>query len=148
MASQLPPNRGNVIYLIPTLYKVLDHRKMMHVQAFLEDPSDSSNYPLMAAFLSSVASSYGVRVLLTMPDCHVAFDSAKLNNTHANFLAKNINENHSGRHEILRAMFKDGRGTAKRYSSTERVLVQYLAKRLGPNPEDCHGCLRLSANAK
>ncbi len=40
------------------------------------------------------------RILVTLADGNVFFDSSKNNNTYTNFLSKSINENHGTRHYI------------------------------------------------
>ncbi len=87
------------------------------------------------------------RVLVTIPDGTVIFDSAKDNNTHANAKNKAINENHNTRVAIMKALVGNGEAMEQKYSSTVNRKEIYLARRIGLSTEESVGCVRISYKA-
>lgn len=104
------------------------------------------------AFASDVSTA-GItssRILVTLPDGTVVFDSSKgANNTHANAGAKpwttGINENHNSRGAIMAAVLnQSGVGMEKKYSTSTQKFEQYLAHRVGRSQQDAVGVIRYS----
>lgn len=87
------------------------------------------------------------RVLVTIPDGTVIFDSAKDNNTHANAKNKAINENHNTRVAIMKALVGNGEAMEQKYSSTVNRKEIYLVRRIGLSTEESVGCVRISYTA-
>jgi hypothetical protein len=110
-----------------------------------------STYAKAATFmlgLSNVgkATATTFRVLITLPDGTVAFDSGKGNkNTYANFDDKLINENHNSRVAIMTALLStDGNGVEKKLSSSSGTNEVYHAFRIGLSSTEAVGVMRLS----
>jgi hypothetical protein len=118
-------------------------RNIGAVKQYLEDPNSSALYTSMAEVLTQISLRSEVRVLLAFADGHVIFDSAKNNNTLANFQAQLIDENHNTRPEVMRAITA-GEASAERVSSTVSVKSMYHAMRVGPTAENNMATLRLS----
>ncbi len=141
------------------------------IQEFLINPNPLT-YTDMYGSVETVFTSLKVgklstlRFLITISDGRVAYDSGKNpNNTFVNFSTSSltvttsgsgdkifnvsglINENHSGRSEIMQAnLSTSGIGIAKRYSSTGDTYTYYLATRLGPGSDTPDGFFRVSLN--
>ncbi|NDH69009.1 MAG: hypothetical protein EBY22_14115 [Gammaproteobacteria bacterium] len=92
----------------------------------------------------------GIRIVVTLSDGTVVFDSSKSTtvNSHANAVAKTVNsDNHNTRAAILTAIIgQQGVGFEKKYSSTTGKYEQYLAHRVGKSPQDSIGCIRYSCS--
>jgi hypothetical protein len=89
------------------------------------------------------------RILVTFADGHVAYDSSKSNNSHANAIAKVIAENHMNRISVMIAfMGKIGAAEEEKYSTSTNKVEEYSAERLGPNVENAIGCARFSLVAQ
>ena len=100
---------------------------------------EASNNLLPTGFLSS-------RIVATLADGTVIFDSSKTNNSHTTAQSNSINStNHNSRLSILTAAIgQQGVGSEKRISSTTGKYEQYLAHRVGKSPQDALGCIRYS----
>jgi hypothetical protein len=86
----------------------------------------------------------GGKLLLALDDGTVIYDSSKTNSA-LNFKNKTVNENHSGRPEILLAnLSASGRGTARRFSSSSSSAFLYNAYRLGLTPSANVAILRVA----
>ncbi len=121
-------------------------RNMSEVKLFLETPSHADHYNSMAAKLQLLKAAAKVEIMIVLGDGHVAFDSRKSNNSHANFKAQLIDENHHSRPEVLRAVLQ-GEAYAHRESSTTETKTLYLAHRLGESIEHLLGTIRISVTA-
>lgn len=94
----------------------------------------------------------GLRVLISLADGTVSFDSSKYSpsvkenlNTFYNFKLKKINENHNSRLAILTAMLGNSAlGLENKYSTTTKKFTLYIAQRVGMNTENALGCIRIS----
>ena len=88
-----------------------------------------------------------VRILCTLPDGAVFYDSSKGDkNTYLNFKSKSINENHNTRFVFFEAI-KNDESYETKYSTSESVLQSreyYYAVRIGTSPENSVGVLRIS----
>jgi hypothetical protein len=107
------------------------------------------NYNLMVAALDATLNATlkptGIRLLVTVADGAVAYDSSKSNNTWAAFQARGINDNHNTRPEILQALLSNsGVGSANRYSTSVKKVDLNLATRFGLSVTYPLGCYRLS----
>lgn len=98
----------------------------------LETNRSEANYNAVVAYGNTASQQTGLRVLITLPDGTVVYDSSRPErNTYANFLAKTVNENHNTRPEIMMAQLSlDGIGVAQRYSSSVNALQTYVALRV------------------
>jgi len=91
------------------------------------------------------------RLLLTLPDGTVLFDSARADgtataqdNSFQNFQAKTINENHNTRVAIMYAQLSPlGLGWERKLSTSTEEVETYVAMRLGPQFASS-GTMRLS----
>ena len=86
------------------------------------------------------------RIILTNADGTVALDTAKNNNSFANYLKKDINENHNSRLSVMRALQGENDGICfeKKLSSSVRSVQTYMSVRVGGSAEDAAGVVRLS----
>jgi hypothetical protein len=91
-----------------------DESPTYNLETFLKDPTESL-YPvvvnILQAFVNkcqtvSYPSTSTYRVVATLPDGTVWFDSAKVN-TWANFTSKTINENHNTRRPFMEVLLND-----------------------------------------
>ena len=113
---------------------------------FLED-----TYPFVAEFLLQLpyigaADLDTFRLMVTLPDGTVAFDSGKGDkNTWANFKDKAINENHNSRAAIMTALLStDGNGVEKKFSTSSGLNEVYHAFRTGLSSTEAVAVIRLS----
>jgi hypothetical protein len=86
---------------------------------------------------------------VTLPDGTVVVDTKKTAlNTYANYVAKKINENHNSRIAILDSrLFVCGAGVETKRSTTDGVVENYVAMRLG-NYLDNSGSARISKKSQ
>jgi hypothetical protein len=85
------------------------------------------------------------RILVTIADGTVFFDSYKTNNTYNNFIKKQINENHGTRHYIQQSFHsKDGIGYEAKWSSTTDEIDTYYSVRLGTTQAGIIGVIAFS----
>ena len=103
---------------------------------FFIDSFDLSNYPANVL----------IRIVATLPDGTVWYDSSKTNNTYQHFLNKCINENHNTRPAFLQALMSDcGFGFETKPSSTTAVNYQARsAARLGSCQDNALGVISFS----
>jgi hypothetical protein len=86
----------------------------------------------------------GLRVMVTLADGNVAYDTAK-SNSFSNFLAKSINENHNSRVSIMSALLGNlGMRYEVKYSTTDSYKEAYHDQRMGPSSHNTLGCIRVS----
>jgi hypothetical protein len=91
--------------------------------------SDVSNNNVPNYNLGNIPS---FRILVTIADGNVFFDSSKNNNSYDNFINKSINENHATRHYIQKSFHsKDGIGYESKWSSSTQRIDTYYSVRLG-----------------
>lgn len=121
------------------------------VQSTIEyvlNPSDTAYTNMLNALLSAknnYVADTGLtkRILVTLSDGTVIFDSSKDNNARANI--KSINENHMSRVAIVSAaLSQSGVAFEKKYSSSTGFFEEYLAHRLGKSSENSLGIIRWS----
>ena len=121
------------------------------ITQFLTNPSLEANWDRMHAAIQhfmnteTVQNSHvGLRVMVTLADGQVAYDSKKTN-TWANFQNKSINENHNSRLAIMSALLGNlGMGYEVKYSTTDGYNEAYHAQRMGPSSHNGLGCIRVS----
>lgn len=103
------------------------------------------SYDTLLAHAQSVAAEIpNGRVVITLPDGTVVVDTARTNNTYANFVAKAINENHNSRVAFEAAQhYPCGVAIESKRSSSTGVTESYVAVRLG-NHLDSEGTVRMS----
>ena len=91
----------------------------------------------------------GLRVLVTLADGWVAYDSSKgVNNTYQNYKDNTLGENHNTRIAIITAMLgTSGVGYETKYSTTSGINQAYNAVRMGYASTNGLGVLRLSLNS-
>lgn len=113
-------------------------------------PSDAK-YVTMREALNSAKDNFPVdnglikRILVTVSDGSVIFDSSKNNNTRNDAKDKLINENHMSRISIVSAaLSQSGVAFEKKFSSSTGLFEEYLAHRLGKNSENALGIIRWS----
>jgi len=90
----------------------------------------------------------GLRVLVSLPDGHVAYDSHKTNSW-ANFSNNSINsENHNSRISIMSALLGNaGSAYELKHSTSDSYKEAYNATRIGSSPQESLGCVRVSVKA-
>ena len=91
---------------------------------------------------------YEARILGTMPDGTVFFDSSRLfRNTFENFKTKTINENHASRSAIRQAMdSQEGTGWERKYSTSTGVEEEAYAVRTGQSVSDIGLTVRITVS--
>ena len=91
------------------------------------------------------ANNAGLRVIVTLSDGTVAFDSNSSFNSFVDFRAKKINENHNSRLAILSAMLSNsGVGLEQKFSTSTNKFTNYIAQRVGLSAQNSMGCVRIS----
>jgi hypothetical protein len=121
------------------LYTELDITNILFAA---EDDEQGYNNALIKINEYSVL--YTIRILVTIPDGTVMFDTAKGElNTYANFKGKLINENHNSRSAILQALLGNwGAGSEQKRSTSTGLYEYYFAHRLGPSINDVQFIIR------
>jgi hypothetical protein len=121
------------------------------VYDFLDSSNDSIKWSTMSALInlwvsSNSLSATELRVVITLSDGTVAYDTSKANaNTYEKYVAKTINENHNSRVSILQALLgSSGIGFETKYSTTSTHLTNYFSQRVGPSVADALGVIRVS----
>ena len=129
-----------------------------NILKFYSNPSSESNYSITKSSLdllvenclkeiNSQINIEKVRILCTLPDGAVFYDSSKGDkNTYLNFKSKSINENHNTSFVFFEAI-KNDESYETKYSTSESVLQSreyYYAVRIGTSPENSVGVLRIS----
>jgi hypothetical protein len=121
------------------------------ISAFLTEPSSEDAWDNMVtviqSFLNSNSSVYpGLRVLITLSDGRVAYDSSKGdNNTYSKFQGGTINENHNTRVAIMVALLgNSGVGNEDKFSTSTSGNESYNAARMGLSTSNALGCSRVS----
>jgi hypothetical protein len=124
------------------------------VTQFLQNPNSETDWNNMNTAIQSFMTTYspllaGLRVLVTLSDGHVAYDTSKgVNNTYANFQANTIGENHNTRIAIMVALLgSNGIGNEIKASTTTGTKQAYNAVRMGLSTSLALGCVRVSANS-
>ena len=120
------------------------------VQRFL-DTETKDSWEIMSTAFTEALSVYKVgpndslRILLAISDGSVAYDTSKSNNTYANFLAGEINNNHNTRPEIMVAILGNtGVGISSRFSRSVNSFLKYNALRFGDSTSSNAGTFRVS----
>ena len=121
---------------------------------FLNNPSSETAWNNMNTVIQSFMTTYspllaGLRVLVTLSDGRVAYDTSKgANNTFANYQANTINENHNTRVAIMVALLgNSGVGNETKFSTSTGIKEAYNAIRMGLSTPEPLGCTRVSAAA-
>lgn len=108
--------------------------------------SDREEYKDMLDKLTEILGDSGHRLLVTVPDGEVVFDTAKgEDNKLKKFKNGKINENHNDRQAIIDAL-ADGVGYETKFSKTTGQDEMYIAKVLGEK-DDPVGVMRVSGAA-
>lgn len=128
-----------------TLNAVLTPAKITSFRNKLSAVTNQATYATLLTEANATAAMLANgRIVVTLPDGTVVVDTSKSNNNYANFVAKEINENHNTRVAILDAqLFDCGVGLETKTSTTTGDEEVYLAKRLGQYL-DSAGTVRLS----
>ena len=125
------------------------------ITQFLRSPDSSLNWTNMDLVIqkfkteSKAAILPGLRVLVTLADGTVAYDTAAgVNNTFANFQSNTIGENHNTRVAIMVALLgSTGVGNEVKFSTTTNTTQAYNAVRMGLSTSQPLGCVRVSGTA-
>ena len=122
------------------------------ITQMLSNPNSESDWNKMDQVITKFTETYtpvltGLRVLVTLTDGTVSYDSSKgKNNTFEKFQKNEINENHNTRVAIMLAnLSKDGVGNETKYSTSTGVNQAYNAVRMGLATTDALG-VRVSSD--
>ena len=112
----------------------------------INNATDQATYAIGATALTAMSTSSGFRILVTLSDGTVRFDSSKgINNTWANANSKSINENHNTRPAIMSAQLTcDGNGNELKFSTSTQAFEAYSAKRIVNEYGANNGTVRVS----
>jgi hypothetical protein len=126
------------------------------IQTFLVTETQLT-YEAMATALIDASNNFAVgndsalRILLSISDGTVAFDSSKgvAGNTWAAYTANTVNSsNHNTRPEIMVAVLGNtGVGLSERYSRSVQRFQKYQANRFGSSTQSNAGTFRVSMNS-
>ena len=145
MSSQTAPSVPNLNALMSSLQASAGTSIYNFLLTEVETTWNTMDAQIKAWISANAANNSGLRALISLPDGTVAYDSAKANNSFANFKSKTIDENHNSRLAILTAMLgKAGVGYETKYSTTTDKRTSYVAQRIGKSTEDSVGCCRVS----
>lgn len=169
--SETPNPYANFPNMIKTYNEILNYNYYNltvkdTINNFLNSVAPETTYNLMVYSLIDAINTIigkngsqegsGLKVLVTISDGSVAFDSTKCEylgsnivtagqNNYNNFLQNIINVNHNTRPEVNEAiMFSEGVGKSKRYSATSNTNFLYLAYRQGATTFEALGSVRLA----
>lgn len=126
------------------------------IQTFLVTETQLTYDPMAAALIDAsnnfaVGADSSLRLLLSISDGTVAFDSSKgfATNTWNNYTNNNINSsNHNTRPEIMVAVLGNtGVGLSERYSRSVQRFQKYQANRFGSSTQSNAGTFRVSMNS-
>ena len=93
------------------------------------------------------ASNPGLRVLISLSDGTVAFDSNSSLNSFVDFKEKKINENHNSRVALMSALISsNGVGLELKFSISTNQFTNYIAQCVGLSSQNSMGCVRISIN--
>jgi hypothetical protein len=125
------------------------------ITEFLENPDNETFWNNMNTIINSFFTSVltvtpSVRVLVTLADGTVAYDSSKgSDNTFENYQNKEIGENHNTRVAIMVALLSNnGTGNEIRYSTTTGTRQAGTAIRMGLSTTNPLGVVRISVDAE
>jgi hypothetical protein len=121
------------------------------IQNFLTSQTEAS-YNNMRNALESAKIAHAIdenaklRILLSIDDGTVAYDSSRTTNTYSNFVSNTINSaNHNTRPEILSALLgQSGVALSERFSRSVSTFQKYHALRYGATTESNLGTFRVS----
>ena len=117
------------------------------ISTFLNNPNVQADWDNMVSGIGVFLVAYpAVRVLITLSDGHVAYDSSKgVANTYLNYQAGLINENHNTRVSIMVSLLgSSGVGYEEKYSSSTGRHENYASIRMGLTTAKSLGCARVS----
>ncbi len=121
------------------------------ISEFLNNPTNETYWNNMNTVIQQYLTTYGsvldgLRVLVTLSDGTVAYDSSKeLLNTFANYQARTIGENHNSRVCIMIALLNNsGVANEEKFSTTTGNHENYTAVRMGLSQTKPLGCVRVS----
>jgi hypothetical protein len=124
------------------------------ISTFLSTPNSEAAWnnmnTVIQTFLARDSSLYpSLRVLITISDGRVAYDSSKgANNTFARYQSGLINENHNTRVAIMVALLgNSGVGNEDKFSTSTGINESYNALRMGLSTSNALGCSRVSVNS-
>jgi len=126
------------------------------IQTFLVTETQLTYEPMAAALIDAsnnfaVGTDSTLRILLSISDGTVAFDSSKgaAANTWAGYTANTVNSsNHNTRPEIMVAILGNtGVGLSERYSRSVQRFQKYQANRFGSSTQSNAGTFRVSMNS-
>lgn len=120
---------------------------------FLNNPNSSQDWDNMNTIIQVFMTENsrllaGLRVLVTLSDGRVAYDTNASNNTYLAYQNNAIGENHNSRVSIMTALLgSSGTGNELKYSTSTGTLQGYNAVRMGLSTSDALGCTRVSVNS-
>jgi hypothetical protein len=121
------------------------------ISNFLSNPTSETMWNNMNTLINTFLNTYsqllpGLRVLVTLSDGTVAYDSSKGSlNTFANYQAGTIGENHNSRVCIMIALLNNsGVANEEKFSTTTGNHENYTAVRMGLSQTKPLGCVRIS----
>jgi hypothetical protein len=140
---------------VPNLNALLDSYNILAssiVYNFLQNDTEN-NWNIMDAnskmwLKNNTFNVDGLRVVNTLSDGTVCYDSFSKTNSYENYKSKSINENHNTRVAILQALLSNsGVGYDNRNSTTTGKFAHYIAQRISVTPyTSSAGCVRVSMN--
>lgn len=132
-----------------------DENPMFNIQRFCETETDSSYNTavnVLQALINkcnTVAYPAGTsyRIVATLTDGTVWFDSSKSNNTFQNFKDKKINENHNTRRPFMESLLDEDitYPYESKVSTTTGLFEERVVMRIGGSKTEPLGCIGLSA---
>jgi len=139
------PSSGNLANLMTNF----NSSSSSSVFAFLSTENDISWTAMSLSVQSWInnnkTSNPGLRVLVSLSDGTVAFDSNSSLNNFVDFKAKKINENHNSRVSIMSALISsNGVALEQKYSTSTQKFTNYIAQRVGLSAQNSMGCVRIS----
>jgi hypothetical protein len=121
------------------------------ISEFLNNTDDEIAWNNMNTVILKFLTTYsqlltGLRVLITLSDGTVAYDSSKgIKNNFDNYQLKGLGENHNTRVAIMVALLgNSGVGNEQKYSTTTGKNENYTAVRMGLSTAKPLGCTRVS----
>ena len=146
--SYLAPSTGNLSSLMASLNKDAANSILLFTSGATSALWTLMDEAIRAWLTSNSPYAPGLRVLITLSDGTVCYDSKSSTNTYADFETKTINENHNSRVAILQALLgNSGIGLEAKLSTSTRQSSNYLAQRIYFSPEYSLGVIRVSIDA-
>lgn len=122
------------------LYKALKYGIIKYdLDGLLKNTLDQNTYNTLIEACNKIINKFNKichnhtgRLLISLPDGTVVFDSSRGNNTYNNFKNNKINVNHNTRRSIMASqLYKNGTAYERKYSTTTQQKEIYVSIRLG-----------------